>query len=313
MMNKEGFYKLAPEQICTATESFGFQPTGQLIQLNSFENRVYHIYLEDRAPIIAKFYRPNRWSYEAISEEHWFLSQLEAEGLMVGSAIKNPKNQDSIGLQDGIYFSFFEKHQGRMPDEIMPKDIRKIARTLARLHNVGQRDEFQHRPFLDGEDYGWSDLDVLENWIEPSVHRQYITTATKIINRYIDLSDETPFQRIHGDCHRGNLLDNGQDFFFVDFDDCITGPVAQDIWMLTAGDEGELLEEFLKAYEELRSFDREQLKLIPLLQALRIIHYSAWIAKRWEDPHFPQLFPQFKDYYYWAEELENLNALLAKA
>lgn len=303
------FYQLSPERICQAAESFGFVPTGRLIQLNSFENRVYQIDREDGPPVIAKFYRPGRWSIDEILEEHEFMRDLAEEGMWVGPALKNAKGE-SLGEQNSILFAFFPKHLGRMPDELLAGDLQRIGRSLARIHNVGERKDFLSRIHLDGQDYGWEDLDALEDWIDPSLRRAYQQTATALINHYIDQSQNIPFQRIHGDCHRGNLLNNGEDFFFVDFDDALMGPVAQDLWMILAGATDEERDLFLNAYTELRTLDPQQLSLFPLLQAMRIIHYSAWIAKRWQDPNFPKLFPQFQSFNYWAEELEKLNALL---
>lgn len=309
---KNHFYKLSPESVLNCLESEGFIPTGRLIPLNSYENRVYLIYLEDRDPVVAKFYRPNRWTREAINEEHLFMLQLKDDGFPVVPPL-TLKNKDTVHSWDGMYFSLFNQRKGRMPYDLNEKDIDKVARSLARLHNVGAKEDFLHRPFLDGDEFGWQDLDSLESWIFPNLLTPYKNLATKIINQYIDLSEDIPFQRIHGDCHRGNLLSNDIDFFFVDFDDCIMGPVAQDLWMLLNGEtDTKQTKYFLDAYRELRDFNKAELKLFPLLQGMRIIHYSAWIAKRWEDPSFPKIFPNFKEPNYWYEEYSQLESIWDK-
>lgn len=307
----DDFYNLGPEQILECIEKEGYIPTGRFIPLNSYENRVYLIYLEDKEPIVAKFYRPGRWSLEALNEEHLFMEQLKSEGLPVVNALPLT-NKDTVNQWGSINYCFYPQHKGRMPYELLKPDIRKVARTLARLHNIGEQQDFEHRLSFDGDDIGWNDLDLLKNWIDPNILPEYEKYATNIINQYIDAVEDIPFQRVHGDCHRGNLLNNGTEFFFVDFDDCMIAPTAQDLWMVLAGDdEGEQTKEFLKAYEELRKFDRKQLKLFPLMQGIRIIQYSAWIAKRWNDPSFPPLFPHFNSYNYWLEEKEQLkNQLL---
>jgi Ser/Thr protein kinase RdoA (MazF antagonist) len=309
MKQSEQFYQLSPDQILQCAEEEGFEPTGRFLQLNSYENRVYMIFLEDGEAIVGKFYRPQRWDMTALNEEHLFMDQLKAEGLPVVNAY-GLKNGDKIGKWGEMFYCFYPRHRGKMPDELLNDDVKKVARTLARLHNVGEQQDFFHRPQLDGQDYGWDDLDILKNWIDPSIEKDYLNLATSIINQYIDISQDFEFQRVHGDCHRGNLLNNGEEFFFVDFDDSLMAPVAQDLWMILMGDEdGSLQNTFLKAYQELRSFDRNQLVLFPYLQAMRVIHYSAWIAKRWKDPSFPQLFPQFRSYNYWAGELDALRSL----
>ncbi len=322
----DSFFNLDPELVLEATESAGFQTTGEFTQLNSYENRVFDIRLEsnDPARVIAKFYRPNRWTKEAILEEHHFLDELLAEGLTVAPALKQkntPKNSPTLSTHRGMNVAYFAKVQGRMPQELTFDDLQHVGKKLAILHNVGSRTVFKHRPLLGESPHDpWSNLDFLLPWISPEHRSRYERVASDLLSDLQDAIDPDSFQAIHGDCHRGNILHNGKvgndsEFFFVDFDDSMSGPVVQDIWMLLSGtDSGsESMEEkeaLLQGYESLRSFPREQLEWIPLLRGLRIVSYAAWIARRWEDPSFPRLFPQFKDYNYWAEEVEALERIL---
>lgn len=299
-----------------ATECAGFQVTGEFNQLNSYENRVFDIQLEMRNEtsndrMIAKFYRPGRWDLQTINDEHEFLFDLQSEGIsaIAPLKIKNTVNQHStIILHDGIYVSFFPKVKARMPQEILLKDYPAIGRLLARIHNIGAQKSAQHRMEI-GSD-AWSNLDLLQSWIAPEVIRRYNQSAENILNYLFSRLDYETFIRIHGDCHRGNLLDNGQEFFIVDFDDFSNGPEIQDFWMLLGGEiESAEKDAFVLGYEELREFPYWQMELIEPLRGLRIINYAAWIAKRWNDPSFPRLFPEFNTYRYWAEEVEALEKI----
>ncbi len=312
------FFDLSPDRVLQAIEKQGYLTTGELYQLNSYENRVFNIRLEQTsadtpAQVIAKFYRPGRWSLPALQEEHSFLQELAQEGIEVVPAM-TLANHKTIDVIDGpIYFSLFPKKLGRMPEEFLPGEWQRLGRTLARLHNVGAQKTFQHRPTMGtAQHLGWKSLALLEKWITPEMWPRYEKAASHILEFLEETLPDTQFLRIHGDCHRGNVLSDGQGFFFVDFDDCLNGPAVQDLWMLLPGaveDCDKELGEFLKGYEEFRDFDDEELELIPALRGLRIFSYAAWIAQRWNDPSFPRLFPQFNTYIYWAEEVESLERL----
>jgi Ser/Thr protein kinase RdoA (MazF antagonist) len=317
---KSTFYDLHPELVLQATEAAGFVPTGEFTQLNSYENRVFDVRLEgERKSVIAKFYRPGRWSPEGILEEHAFLQELHTEDLSVAWALpqKNSHNA-TLSLQSGLWVAFFEKIRGRMTSEFSLKDLELLGKKLAQLHNVGARKSFRHRPILAEEPM--DPYEVFEN-LKPRIAQEmlprYEAAVKDLLRKAQDNIDPDSFQRIHGDCHRGNILHNGQsgpdtDFFFVDFDDCMMGPVVQDIWLLFSSGEAPSLEltdeqeSLLKGYREFRIFPMEQLKWVPLLRGLRIFQYAAWIASRWTDPSFPRIFPQFGSYNYWAEETEAL-------
>ncbi len=306
------FYDLTPEIVLASLEAGGFEPTGAILQLNSYENRVFEIELEGHQKVIAKFYRPQRWSRDTILEEHEFLREIEAAGIHTAPAIILP-NDSTVMETDEIYWSIFPKIQGRLMQEVLPRDLERIGRSLAHIHNIGAQKPAKHRVRLDVPSYGEPSLDLLKKWVVPELWSRYADTANTLLDRLDDLLEDANYIRIHGDCHRGNLLDSGKELFFVDFDDFCNGPVAQDLWMLTAGDPEEHeknLDAILKGYEELREFDSQELELFEPLRGLRLLHYSAWIARRWEDPSFPKLFPEFGTYNYWSEELEALDKIV---
>ena len=311
------FYNLTPHQVMEAVETVGLFPTGEYIQLNSYENRVFEVKLENQPPVIVKVYRPGRWSRQSILEEHFFLQELqEATMPVIAPMVFKTLADQSLFVHNHMLVALFPKGLGRMPQELFKEDYLKIGRRLALLHNVGQQRVAKNRPSLNVEEFGHPALDILDGWVAPEVYDRYFAAAEHILQHLYEVLPSQNFIRIHGDCHRGNLLQtdpkNGEKaFFFVDFDDFVNGPVAQDFWMLFSGYEEsqQELEWLLSGYEELRHFPDEQLQLFQPLRGLRIIHYAAWIARRWEDPSFPQIFPQFKDYSYWAEETEALEKI----
>lgn len=302
-----------------ATEEAGFQPTGEFTQLNSYENRVFDIRLEksssEQERVIAKFYRPGRWSQAALLEEHEFLFDLKKEGIPVISPLLH-KNGASLCSVEGLFVAFFPKFMGRMPEEFLEKDLSQVGRRLAQIHNVGSRKKFTHRAVLGELPFSsWDNLELLSRWVAPEVWPRYEKAALTIIEAFDEFLKPRDFIRIHGDCHRGNLLakllpGNQREFFFVDFDDCAMGPEIQDFWMLFSGSDFEEEKELiLSGYEELRELSLRQWQWIPLLRGLRIFSYSAWIARRWQDPSFPKLFPNFETFTFWAEETEALEKI----
>ena len=311
-MSNQSFYQLEPDKVLTACEIAGYHPTGMLTQLNSYENRVFDIKLEDGQSIIAKFYRPQRWTKESIQEEHDFLLELSQNGIPA-IAPRLDSHHQSIQMTHGLMTTFFPKVLGRMPQEFIGDDLKQIGRLMAQVHNIGAQKKALHRPIMDSTFHGaWMALDFLVDWIAPEVQERYINAAETILENFSDIINPNEFIRIHGDCHRGNLLHNGDQFFLVDFDDFCMGPVIQDFWMLLSGDEklssGEHTQ-IIAGYEELREFPDHQWAWVPWLRGMRIISYAAWIARRWNDPSFPRLFPHFQSYTYWAEEVEALEKL----
>lgn len=343
------FTNLTPETILTACEELGFHPTGEMTQLNSYENRVYDVRVENFASddkasdhptsVIAKFYRPGRWSPEAIQDEHQFLFDLKAEGIPAVAPYAKPKTKQEpktefAFLHEGFITAIFPKTLGRMPQEFMRGELQQVGRILARLHNVGAKKEASHRPHLNTETYGDPALERLEQVVYPELWPKYREAAEYLLG-YLDdeLTKENEI-RIHGDCHKGNLLlkdsamkssqgavsphlDQAKQFYFVDFDDCCNGPAVQDFFMLLSGsssldaDAHDELEELLVGYEELRVVPKN-LYLLEPLRGLRILHYAGWIAARWSDPFFPSLFPDFLSYNWWSDECLRLEQIASR-
>ena len=313
------FFNLTPDAVLAGVDSAGFRTTGEYLQLNSYENRVFDVRLEPgeiAERLIVKYYRPQRWNRQALLEEHFFLEELKSQGIPAVAPMPQA-NQETLSSYRGIYLAVFPKAIGRMPQEMSLADLNQVGRLLARLHNIGEQQESKARPTLNVETYGWPALEILKSWVAPEMWSRYETAAITILEYLEDHLNEDQFFRIHGDCHRGNLLqqdtrEGDRGFFFVDFDDFCTGPAAQDFWMLLSGDPETLAEEkeaLLSGYEELRHFPPEQHQLLMPLRGLRIIHYGAWIARRWSDPSFPQIFPDYETYTYWAEETEALERI----
>lgn len=311
-VDPQQFYQLTPDVMLEAIERAGWPCTGEYLQLNSFENRVFSVTLEeDPFSLIAKFYRPGRWSPEAIREEHEFLWELEDFGIPAVAPFKNRTVET-----EGIITAFFPKARGRIPADFSYKELESIGRLLARVHIVGAEKDADHRHVFDAQ-MGFRALQTLTPLIPSPYLERYVAAAGEILNFLDDRLENVGFQRIHGDCHRGNLLHTDEpgkpkEFFLLDFDDFGLGPVVQDFWMLCLGDELEAerqLTSLLTGYTELRDLDKKELELLEPLRGLRIIHYAAWIARRWSDPSFPQIFPQYATEAYWIDELQSLEPI----
>lgn len=311
------FYDLTPDVVMSGMEAAGFLPTGEYLQLNSYENRVFDVRLEEGASrVVVKYYRPGRWSRAAILEEHFFLEDLKSQGIPAVAPLLQ-KNGETLSSYEGMFLAVFPKALGRMPQELSLPELTQIGRLMARVHNLGEQKVARYRPTLNTETYGWPSLELLSERVAPEVWDRYEKAGHEILEYLEDHLDEDSYLRIHGDCHRGNLLqqDSAQGekgFFLVDFDDFCNGPAAQDFWMLLSGDADTIAEEkeaLLGGYEELRRFPKDQEALFMPLRGLRIIHYGAWIARRWTDPSFPKIFPDYESYSYWAEETEALERI----
>lgn len=310
--NSSNFFSLNPESVMQATEHAGFMPTGEFSQLNSYENRVFDIVLENRERVIAKFYRPGRWTQAAILEEHEFLAALAEDQLAAISPLRL-KDGSTLIEYEKIWVAFFPKVRGRLPQEFLGQELSQIGRMLAQLHNIGSLRRAQHRPTMDSSYLGgWETLDFLQDWVSPEVRDRYNRAAADILELKDEFFEPKDFIRIHGDCHKGNLLHDGSNFSLIDFDDFCNGPVVQDFWMLLSGDADTIEAEkqlILNGYEELREFPDYQWDWVPLLRGLRILSYAGWIARRWSDPSFPRIFPEFNTYKYWVEETEALEKI----
>ena len=313
------FYQLTPDFVLDAVEKCHGQTTGEYLQLNSYENRVYSVRNEDPpgSQIIVKFYRPGRWSEKAILEEHRFLDECLNQGVAVVAPLKQ-KDGSTLSLHQGLWCAVFPKAKGRMPQEFFNEDLTRLGRVIARLHNVGSLRSSVERPILDVENYGVPALEIIAPLVTPQLRDRYIDAAHAIFQYLDDEMDPRSFQRIHGDCHRGNVLQTDEpgqpkEFLLIDFDDFGMGSPVQDFWMLFSRDREEFADEigaFLAGYTELRDFDESQLRFMEPLRGMRIVHYAAWIARRWSDPSFPQLFPQFASEGYWFEELKALEEVM---
>lgn len=317
MTEPAGFYELIPQVVLESLDQEGFVTSGHILQLNSYENRVFEIGLEPTQgnaieKIVVKFYRPGRWTRSSIEEEHAFLRELQEAGLKTFPALTLKNGTSLAQTTEGILWAAFPKIQGRLPQELLHDDLKKVGLQLATLHNTGAKCAAPSRLTLGSEQFGDPALDIIEKFIAPEMKNRYFDAAETILDHLDETLPDHRAIRIHGDCHRGNLLNDGTDFFFVDFDDFCNGPEVQDFWMLTAGDpeeESRNRDLLLEGYSQLRKFDESQFELVPLLKGLRTIHYSGWIGRRWQDPSFPRLFPDYKEYSYWAEETEGLERI----
>lgn len=320
------FYELGIERVLKAVERDGLECTGRCMALNSMENRVYEVEIavDDpkklRTPSeryrIAKFYRPGRWTMEQILDEHRFLLDLQENEIPAvaplpfadGSTLKKVDDCD-------IWYALFPKIGGRAPEEMGEEQLQRLGRLLARVHNVGAVRPAPHRLRLDPATYGRNNLNYLlqHGMIPKDCITRYQTIVEKLCATCEPWFATTAYQRIHGDCHIGNILWGRDGFFLVDFDDMLMGPCVQDLWLLLPGDSEEArqkLEILVEAYSGMRQFDRNSLRLIEALRALRFVHFSAWIARRWQDPSFPRAFPQFGESKYWPEQIQDLEEQL---
>lgn len=304
---------LTPELILQALESVGHACDGRLLALNSYENRVYQIGVEDGPTVVAKFYRPERWSDAAILEEHDFARALAARQIPVVPPLADEADT-TLHRYHGFRFAVYPRSGGRWPELDAPGVRAQIGRMLGRLHAVGMTARFRHRGSLDVATFGdASRTYLLENgWVSDYLVPAYESLTSDLLSgireRFAQAGDIRSI-RLHGDCHPGNILWNDDGPHFVDLDDCRMGPAVQDLWMLLAGETDERrrqLEELLEGYQTFADFDYRELHLIEALRTLRIMHYTAWIARRWNDPAFPIAFPWFDSPRYWEEHILSL-------
>jgi Ser/Thr protein kinase RdoA (MazF antagonist) len=317
-MNSEAPYsELSPETVLDAIEAVGYRCDGRVLALNSYENRVYQIGLDEGDPVVAKFYRPERWSDAAIREEHAFSGELASQEIPVVAPLQQAG--ETLHTHRGFRYAVFPRRGGRWPELGTVDEREWVGRFLGRIHAVGRASPFRERGMLSMEDLGRNARDfVLDGEWMPDY----------LADKYADLTDQLLDEiearaggwngarqgRILGDCHRGNILWTDLGPHFVDLDDCLTGPAIQDIWMLLSGGEQEMrtgLRDLLAGYEQFLPFDRREIALIEPLRALRMVHYSAWLARRWHDPAFPMAFPWFAEPRYWEQHYRALDDQLA--
>jgi len=306
------FSHLLPERIFDAAELLGGRATGRFLALNAMENRVYDVELEDKSHVIAKFYRPGRWSRETIEAEHRYLSLAVEAEIPVVTPLKD-KSGNTLWEKEGILFTLFPKKPGRLEPELNPEQLKRLGRYLARLHQVGAQMGKVPRMTMSPQTYGLDSLEYMrsQDLLAPGLKARYEYLEKEICERITPLfTARFPNVLVHGDCHAGNILWNGDEPFFIDFDDMLYAPAVQDCWMLIGGDDDYAMKNqqiLIEAYEEIKPFDRTSLILMEPLRALRIIYFSAWIARRREDGAFKLAFPHFGTERYWQEQIEILS------
>ena len=317
MAAQHPYESLTPDTVIDAVESLGYLSDARILALNSYENRVYQVGIEDDQPVIVKFYRPERWTTEQILEEHAFSRELADLDISVV-----PPMEDSTGktLHEfaGFQFSLFVRKGGHAPELDNLDHLFSLGQLMGRIHKVGSTRTFSYRNEMSLQHFGRDNVAyLLENdHIPASLRTAYETLARDILER-LEAIDKNPAYetiRLHGDCHPGNILVRDDVFHFVDFDDCINGPAIQDLWMFLNGDRQNKmaqLSELIDGYNEFHSFNPAELRLVEYLRTLRLINYSAWLARRWDDPAFPIAFPWFNSERYWADHILELREQMA--
>lgn len=311
------FFELTPDKVMSALEKepiLGIKQfcTGYCQPLASFENRVYEVEFEDKRRAVAKFYRPGRWTEVQILEEHEFMQDiLEAEiPVVVPHYFAKPK--DTLRKTDaGLFYCVYPKVGGRQPEDLPREKLEQLGRLIARMHNVGVQKKAPNRVVLSPDSYGQASLDFLlnEQVVSAQIENRFADIVEEIIDHAAFLFEGQPLQRIHGDCHAGNILWNEKTGpFFIDFDDMVTGPPIQDLWLLAPDPDS--LKYLIDGYSQMRDLPMGSVNLVESLRALRMVHYATWIAKRYEDPAFQRAFPHFSSPRYWEELTADLEKQL---
>jgi Ser/Thr protein kinase RdoA (MazF antagonist) len=318
MRNKAAPYSdLSPETVLDAIEALGYASDGRVLALNSYENRVYQVGLLEGQPLVAKFYRPERWSDAAIGEEHAFALELAAQEIPVVAPLR--AGGATLHTHLGFRYALFPRRGGHWPELSNATERQWVGRFLGRIHSVGRTQRFGQRARLDIEVLGHAArAEILAgDWMPDYLLDKYAAVTEELLleieARALDWNGARVL-RILGDCHRGNILWTDAGPHFVDLDDCLTGPAIQDIWMLLSGGARDMrveLADLLEGYRQFCDFDEREIGLIEPLRALRMIHYSAWLARRWSDPAFPRAFPWFAEARYWEEHHRALEEQLA--
>jgi Ser/Thr protein kinase RdoA (MazF antagonist) len=310
---------LTPDLILDCVEKTGLRCDGRLQPLNSFENRVYQVGIDEAPPVIAKFYRPARWSPAAIAEEHTFALELAQAELPVVAPLAFGNLGATLLEHAGFLFALYPRQPGRAPEFDQPETLRWMGRFIGRIHAIGGLHAFAQRPTLDVRSFAEepSNLVMSGGFIPDDLHPAYEALASQLIVQLyacFEHAGRVRHIRLHGDCHGGNVLWDAQGPHFVDLDDARNGPAVQDLWMLLSGDRAAMeqqLDVVLAGYREFCDFDVREVQLIEALRTLRIMHYAGWLASRWDDPAFPRSFPWFNTQRFWQDHILALREQLA--
>jgi len=314
---EQDFAALTPDTIIDATESLGLSCDARIFPLNSYENRVYQIGLDEQVPVIGKFYRPHRWSNEQILEEHTFTQALADQEIPVVPPLKF--GQQSLFEFKHYRFALYPRQGGRSPELDVADNLRWLGRFIGRIHAMASSESFQYRPSINLESFAIEPSRFLlsEHFIPDYLEEAYRTLVDDLIlllNQRLDSVSYTSI-RLHGDCHPGNILWTDKGPHFVDFDDSRMGPAIQDLWMLLSGSDAEQhkqLDTLLDGYYEFADMNPAETRLIEALRGLRLIHYAGWLARRWDDPTFPLNFPWFNTPNYWEQHILELREQYAQ-
>jgi len=308
---------LTPDRALDALAAAGFRPDGRLLALNSYENRVYQAWMEEGPPVVAKFYRPARWSDAQILEEHDFTQELAGRELPVVAPLVTASR--TLHEFEGFRYAVFPRRGGRAPELEDRKTLEWIGRFVGRIHALGATRPFRERPALGIESHGAEPREwLLASGLLPAdllaAWKSATALALDAVHRCYERAGDVKALRLHGDCHAGNMLWTDEGPHFVDLDDSRMGPAVQDLWMLLSGDRAAMarqLADTLAGYEAFHEFDSRELLLVEALRTLRLLHYSAWIARRWDDPAFPAAFPWFGTQRYWQDRILEMREQIA--
>jgi Ser/Thr protein kinase RdoA (MazF antagonist) len=314
--NRQPFQSLTPSFIMDAVETRGFRCDCRTLTLNSYENRVYQVGVEEHEPLIAKFYRPGRWSDEQIHEEHRFCLELDAHELPVVAPLTDEEGA-SLFRHGDFRFALYPRKGGHAPELDDLDNLLIMGRLLGRLHRIGAVRPFQHRPALDVQSFGRESVALIsERFIPPEYKANYDALTAELLPALDEIfrSVGANAVRVHGDCHSGNILWRDEAPHLVDLDDARMAPAIQDLWMMLSGDrprQTAQLEQLIKGYSEFFTFNPRELRLVEALRTLRMLHFSAWLARRWEDPTFPHHFAWFNTPRYWGDHILELREQIA--
>ena len=311
------YERLTPDRVLDAVESRGYLSDARILALNSYENRVYQVGIEEDDPVIVKFYRPERWTKEQILEEHQFSIDLQDMELPVVAPLAD-SNGNTLHNFDNFLFAIFPRQGGHAPELDNLDNLLILGRTLGRMHKLGAVKPFEHRFEINLQRFGIDNVKYLleHNFIPTPLLEAYSTLTRDILRRLENIKSQNDFNliRVHGDCHSGNILWRNNAPHFVDYDDTAMAPAIQDLWMLLSGDRyNQTLQmaEIIEGYSEFMDFNPAELKLVEYYRTLRLLNYSGWLAKRWNDPAFPMTFTWFNTERYWAEHILELREQLA--